>query len=164
MDSASTSPGNGKTVNDSKKGNGETGSGDSPKVPQNRQNGAALPEETATAATAGRVKVERHVVGAAPVKKENHSDSEDLPEVRKKLRASTKDASAALRKRRSTEDNFSSNGGSKRICFEQREIYIDSLVGCERISSDELASRADELRAEVQVCIVFNILSNTSIN
>ncbi|CAG5090161.1 Protein of unknown function, partial [Cotesia congregata] len=59
--------------------------------------------------------------------------------------------SKETRKRRSTDEtNFSTNGNPKRICFEQRERFIDSLVGCDRISAEELATRADELRAEVQ--------------
>ncbi|XP_011308873.1 uncharacterized protein [Fopius arisanus] len=119
MDCATSSPSSGKAEKR------EDDSRNSPKVPQNRQNGAALPEETATPAV---------------VKKENHSD-EELTD-RKKTRS--KD-----RKRKSTEESFA-NGNPKRICFEQRERFIDSLVGCDRISPEELATRADELRSEVQ--------------
>ncbi|XP_034951634.1 uncharacterized protein [Chelonus insularis] len=144
MDCGTTTPGNGKDM-DKKKDD----AGDSPKVPQNRQNGAALPEETATATSAttgGRVKIERLAAGG-PVKKENHSDDdEDYIEVKKKSRTAGKEA----RKRRSVEETFSTNGNPKRTCFEQRERFIDSLVGCERISAEELATRAEELRAEVQ--------------
>ncbi|KAH0561335.1 uncharacterized protein LOC123265929 isoform X2 [Cotesia glomerata] len=138
-----SSPGN-KTVNDKK----DDTTGDSPKVPQSRQNGAALPEETATAAsvTTGRVKVER--IQNSLVKKERQSDDEDCSQVKKKSRVLP---SKETRKRRSTDEtNFSTNGNPKRICFEQRERFIDSLVGCDRISAEELATRADELRAEVQ--------------
>ncbi|CAD6235101.1 GSCOCG00007806001-RA-CDS [Cotesia congregata] len=138
-----SSPGN-KTVNDKK----DDTTGDSPKVPQSRQNGAALPEETATATsvTTGRVKVER--IQNSLVKKERQSDDEDCSQVKKKSRVLP---SKETRKRRSTDEtNFSTNGNPKRICFEQRERFIDSLVGCDRISAEELATRADELRAEVQ--------------
>ncbi|XP_053598926.1 uncharacterized protein LOC103572158 isoform X1 [Microplitis demolitor] len=139
-----SSPGN-KTVNDKKD---DTTTGDSPKVPQNRQNGAALPEETTTPAsvTTGRVKVER--LANSLVKKERQSDDEDCNQVKKKSRTV---ASKETRKRRSTDEtSFSTNGNPKRICFEQRERFIDSLVGCDRITAEELATRADELRAEVQ--------------
>ncbi|XP_057322720.1 uncharacterized protein LOC130666081 isoform X2 [Microplitis mediator] len=138
-----SSPGN-KTVNDKK----DDTTGDSPKVPQNRQNGAALPEETTTPAsvTTGRVKVER--LANSLVKKERQSDDEDSSQVKKKSRTV---ASKETRKRRSTDEtSFSTNGNPKRICFEQRERFIDSLVGCDRITAEELATRADELRAEVQ--------------
>ncbi|XP_063972706.1 uncharacterized protein LOC135160269 isoform X1 [Diachasmimorpha longicaudata] len=120
MDCATSSPSSGKPEKR------EDESRSSPKVPQNRQNGAALPEETATPTV---------------VKKENQSDDE-ATDIRKKTRSKE-------RKRKSTEDPFS-NGNPKRICFEQRERFIDSLVGCDRISAEELATRADELRAEVQ--------------
>lgn len=142
-----SSPGN-KTVNDKK----DDTTGDSPKVPQSRQNGAALPEETATATsvTTGRVKVER--IQNSLVKKERQSDDEDCSQVKKKSRVLP---SKETRKRRSTDETtFSTNGNPKRICFEQRERFIDSLVGCDRISAEELATRADELRAEVQVFII----------
>ncbi|XP_015111642.1 uncharacterized protein LOC107037544 isoform X2 [Diachasma alloeum] len=120
MDCATSSPSSGKPEKR------EDESRRSPKVPQNRQNGAALPEETATPTV---------------VKKENQSDDETT-DTRKKTRSKE-------RKRKSTEDPFS-NFNPKRICFEQRERFIDSLVGCDRISAEELATRADELRAEVQ--------------
>ncbi|XP_074105641.1 uncharacterized protein LOC141531629 isoform X1 [Cotesia typhae] len=138
-----SSPGN-KTVNDKK----DDTTGDSPKVPQSRQNGAALPEETATATsvTTGRVKVER--IQNSLVKKERQSDDEDFSQIKKKSRVLP---SKETRKRRSTDETtFSTNGNPKRICFEQRERFIDSLVRCDRISAEELATRADELRAEVQ--------------
>ncbi|KAK0089889.1 hypothetical protein PV325_004912 [Microctonus aethiopoides] len=155
MDCGTTSTtGNGKAVNDKKL---DDVTGDSPKIPQNRQNGASLPEETTTATSAatGRIKIERNVTGGgsggdgdAAVKNENHSETEeDITEVRKKTRNNGKEI---VRKRRSNDEAFSSNGNPKRICFEQRERYIDSLVGCERIGAEELATRADELRAEVQ--------------
>ncbi|KAK0174901.1 hypothetical protein PV327_010614 [Microctonus hyperodae] len=153
MDCGTTSTtGNGKAVNDKKLDNV---TGDSPKIPQNRQNGASLPEETATATSAatGRIKIERNITGGGgggdtAVKKENHSGTEeDITEVKKKTRNNGKEV---VRKRRSNDEAFSSNGNSKRICFEQRERYIDSLVGCERVGAEELATRADELRAEVQ--------------
>lgn len=155
----------------------------SPKVPQSRQNGAALPEETTTAMATSGMAAERL---CPVVKRENHSDAEneqqsmpiDCARPRRRSvdevaaaataasRNSTKKPSVAAgripkterehtRKRRSTDDSFSSNCGNpfaKKICFEQRERFIDSLVGTgERVTADELASRADELRAEVQV-------------
>lgn len=66
-------------------------------------------------------------------------------------------AGRETRKRRSAEllsSNSSSNGNpctSKKICSDQREQYINSLIGSDKFTAEQLASKAEQLRAEVQV-------------
>ncbi|XP_029032914.1 uncharacterized protein LOC114871324 isoform X4 [Osmia bicornis bicornis] len=150
--------GNGKKVDSAEKTReDDTLSRASPKVPQNQQNGAALPEETAAAPTTVEC------LRSASIKKEPQCDSE--PEATAKSLSSTdtvqqksvasrcvKSETEGSRKRKSTDGQLSSNGNSapKKFCLEQREQYISSLVGCEKVTADELAARADQLRAEVQ--------------
>ncbi|XP_061929080.1 uncharacterized protein LOC108001103 isoform X2 [Apis cerana] len=149
--------GNGKKVDSAEKTRDDESSRASPKVPQNQQNGAALPEETATAPTT------IECLRSASIKKEPLCDSE--PEAAGKSLSSaktvqqkpaesrcTKSKTEGSRKRKSTDGQLSSNGNStsKKLCMEQREQYISSLVGCEKVTAEELAARADQLRAEVQ--------------
>ncbi|XP_012136887.2 uncharacterized protein LOC100882946 isoform X4 [Megachile rotundata] len=153
--------GNGKKVDSAEKTReDDTTSRASPKVPQNQQNGAALPEETAAAPATVEC------LRSSSIKKEPQCDSE--PEVTAKSRSSADTAQqkpvasrcakseteggGGGRKRKSTDGQLSSNGNStpKKFCLEQREQYISSLVGCEKVTTDELAARADQLRAEVQ--------------
>lgn len=154
--------GNGKKVDSAEKTRDDESSRSSPKVPQSQQNGAALPEETAAAPTT------IECLRSTSIKKEPLCDSE--PEVAGKSLSSaetmqqkpvvsrcTKSETEGNRKRKSTNGQLSSNGNStpKKFCIEQREQYISSLVGCEKVTAEELAARADQLRAEVQVNIVF---------
>ncbi|KAK9307787.1 hypothetical protein QLX08_002019 [Tetragonisca angustula] len=151
--------GNGKKVDDStEKTRDDESSRASPKVPQNQQNGAALPEETAAAPAS------IECLRSAPIKKESLCDSE--PEVTGKnlsaaetmqqkpvaSRGAKSETESGGRKRKLTDGQLSSNGNStpKKFCIEQREQYISSLVGCEKVTAEELAARADQLRAEVQ--------------
>ncbi|XP_017766450.1 PREDICTED: uncharacterized protein LOC108555350 isoform X1 [Eufriesea mexicana] len=148
--------GNGKKVDSAEKTRDDESSRASPKVPQNQQNGAALPEETAAAPAT------IECLRSASIKKEPLCDSE--PEAASKSLSaeaaqqkpvtsrSTKSATEGSRKRKSTDGQLSSNGNStpKKFCMEQREQYISSLVGCEKVTAEELAARADQLRAEVQ--------------
>ncbi|XP_043513503.1 myotubularin-related protein DDB_G0290005-like isoform X2 [Frieseomelitta varia] len=151
--------GNGKKVDDStEKTRDDDSSRASPKVPQNQQNGAALPEETAAAPAT------IECLRSAPIKKESLCDSE--PEVTGKnlsssetmqqkpvaSRGAKSETEGGGRKRKLTDGQLSSNGNStpKKFCIEQREQYISSLVGCEKVTAEELAARADQLRAEVQ--------------
>ncbi|KOX79984.1 hypothetical protein WN51_06396 [Melipona quadrifasciata] len=151
--------GNGKKVDDStEKSRDDESSRASPKVPQNQQNGAALPEETAAAPAT------IECLRSAPIKKESLCDSE--PDVTGKSLSATEtmqqkpmasrgaksETEGGGRKRKLTDGQLSSNGNStpKKFCIEQREQYISSLVGCEKVTAEELAARADQLRAEVQ--------------
>ncbi|XP_071856319.1 uncharacterized protein isoform X1 [Bombus fervidus] len=149
--------GNGKKVDSAEKTRDDESSRSSPKVPQSQQNGAALPEETAAAPTT------IECLRSTSIKKEPLCDSE--PEVASKSLSSaetmqqkpvvsrcTKSETEGSRKRKSTDGQLSSNGNStpKKFCTEQREQYISSLVGCEKVTAEELAARADQLRAEVQ--------------
>lgn len=152
--------GNGKKVDSADKTREDESSRASPKVPQSQQNGAALPEETAAAPATVEC------LRATSIKKEPLCDSE--PEVATKSRSSeaahqkpvssrcTKSENEGSRKRKSTDGQLSSNGNStpKKFCLEEREQYITSLVGCEKVTAEELAARADQLRAEVQVNIL----------
>lgn len=165
--------GNGKKVDSAEKTRDDESSRASPKVPQNQQNGAALPEETAAAPAT------IECLRSASIKKEPLCDSE--PEAASKSLSSaktvqqkpaesrcTKTKTEGSRKRKSTDGQLSSNGNStsKKLCMEQREQYISSLVGCEKVTAEELAARADQLRAEVQVNIIFlwvNILDKIKI-
>ncbi|KAK2586245.1 hypothetical protein KPH14_001502 [Odynerus spinipes] len=153
--------GNGKKVDAAEKTREDDSSRASPKVPQNQQNGAALPEETAAASTTTADRLR-----SSSIKKEPLCDSES-ESPGKTLASSDGTQQKAVstrslnksdmggeggRKRKSTDRQLSSNGSSapKKFCIEQREQYISSLVGCEKVTADELAARADELRAEVQ--------------
>ncbi|XP_078045601.1 uncharacterized protein LOC144474534 isoform X1 [Augochlora pura] len=151
--------GNGKKVDSAEKTREDDSSRASPKVPQSQQNGAALPEETAAAP--GTVEYLR----STSIKKEPLCDSESETTTKTTLstadtaqqksvasRCANSETDGSGRKRKSTDGQLSSNGNSapKKFCLEQREQYISSLVGCEKVTAEELAARADQLRAEVQ--------------
>ncbi|KAI4500081.1 hypothetical protein M0802_004951 [Mischocyttarus mexicanus] len=159
--------GSGKRVDAAEKSRDEDTSRTSPKVPQNQQNGAALPEETAAASTTTADRLR-----SSSIKKEPLYDSELVETTTRKVLSSPDDCSQQKeqraptrslksdlvenlgRKRKSTEGQLSSNGNStiKKFCLEQREReqYISFAVGCEKLSPDELAAKADQLRGEVQ--------------
>lgn len=66
--------------------------------------------------------------------------------------------SRETRKRRSAESvatatNLSANGSAppKKICLDQREQFINSLIGSDKFTAEQLASRSEQLRVEVQV-------------
>ncbi|XP_046427693.1 uncharacterized protein LOC124183344 isoform X4 [Neodiprion fabricii] len=97
------------------------------------------------------------------VKKEPTSEPETdleherdaLPELRKRSGSNntTKNLKSERlsKKRRSTDEIMqNSNGSSKRACLEQREELISSIVGGDKITTEELAVRAEQLRAELQ--------------
>lgn len=151
--------GNGKKVDSAEKTREEDSSRASPKVPQSQQNGAALPEETAAAPTTVEC------LRSTSIKKEPLCDSESETTTKTTLssveaaqqktavsRCAKSETEGSGRKRKSTDGQLSSNGNPapKKFCLEQREQYISSLVGCEKVTADELAARADQLRAEVQ--------------
>ncbi|XP_031781208.1 midasin isoform X2 [Nasonia vitripennis] len=164
----------------------------SPKVPQSQQNGAALPEETASA---DRNLVQCVAASGLPAKKEKKEpldDAEANLHVQSPTRKSSKlqaeqpttspgkagrpsgqrGAPAKLqldeqqqqqphcretRKRRSAESaaapaSLSANGSGppKKLCLDQREQFINSLIGSDKYTAEQLASRAEQLRAEVQ--------------
>lgn len=159
------SGGNGKRVDAAEKTREEDSSTTSPKIPQNQQNGAALPEETAAASTTTADRLR-----SSSIKKEPLADSELVETTTKKAlsssdgsqqkeRAPTRSLKSDVvenlgRKRKSTEGQLSSNGNTtiKKFCLEQREReqYISFAVGCDKLSPDELAAKADQLRSEVQ--------------
>lgn len=164
MDENSSVAANTKNMKATEKKEDEDFSRQSPQVPQSQQNGAALPVEEAVIAAA----VER--LHTTTVKEEPHNDiitdlsnkkstttTTDL-QLMKKQNDDTKlirqsDERITNRKRRSTEEIPSSNGNTntKRICLEQREQLVSSLItGYENASADELATRADCLRVELQ--------------
>lgn len=60
------------------------------------------------------------------------------------------------RKRRSAESaasGLAANGNSspKKLCLDQREQFINSLIGTDKFTAEQLAHRAEQLRVEVQV-------------
>ncbi|XP_053986980.1 titin homolog isoform X1 [Hylaeus volcanicus] len=153
--------GNGKKVDSAEKTREDDSSRASPKVPQSQQNGAALPEETAAAPATVEC------LRSASIKKEPLCDSESEATTKTTLssvetqqksvasrcpKSETEGGGGGGRKRKSTDGQLSSNGNSapKKSCLEQREQYISSLVGCEKVTAEELAARAEQLRAEVQ--------------
>ncbi|XP_043258306.1 uncharacterized protein LOC122400746 isoform X2 [Colletes gigas] len=155
--------GNGKKVDSAEKTREDDSSRASPKVPQSQQNGAALPEETAAAPATVEC------LRSSSIKKEPLCDSESEATTKTNLSSAetaqqkpvasrcpkTETEGVGIgggRKRKSTDGQLSSNGNStpKKSCLEQREQYITSLVGCEKVTAEELAARADQLRAEVQ--------------
>nr|XP_033323076.1 uncharacterized protein LOC117218641 isoform X1 [Megalopta genalis] len=151
--------GNGKKVDSAEKTREDDSSRASPKVPQSQQNGAALPEETAAAP--GTVECLR----STSIKKEPLCDSESETTTKTTLsavdtaqqkpvasRCAKSETEGNGRKRKAADGQLSSNGNPapKKSCLEQREQYISSLVGCEKVTAEELAARADQLRAEVQ--------------
>ncbi|XP_024941769.1 uncharacterized protein LOC107268797 isoform X3 [Cephus cinctus] len=137
-------------------GNGkrDDGTHGSPKVPQSQQNGAALPEEEAGVTASTTLKR----IASVAIKKEPISEPEqEATDVVAELQRDVNPtrvlrSEGESRKRRSTDEGLSGNenSASKRACFEQREHFISSLVGSDKVSADELAARADQLRAEVQ--------------
>ncbi|KAF7406475.1 hypothetical protein HZH68_005844 [Vespula germanica] len=154
------SGGNGKKVDAAEKTREEDSSRTSPKVPQNQQNGAALPEETAAASTTTADRLRSSSIKKEPLcdtdletagKALSSSDGSQQKE-RAPTRSLKSEVAESSRKRKSTDGQLSSNGNSapKKFCLEQREQYISFVVGCEKLSADELAVRADQLRAEVQ--------------
>lgn len=154
------SGGNGKKVDAAEKTREEDSSRTSPKVPQNQQNGAALPEETAAASTTTADRLRSSSIKKEPLcdtdletagKSLSSSDGSQQKE-RAPMRSLKPEIAESGRKRKSTDGQLSSNGNSapKKFCLEQREQYISFVVGCEKLNADELAVRADQLRAEVQ--------------
>lgn len=151
--------GNGKKVDSAEKTREDDSSRASPKVPQSQQNGAALPEETAAAPGALEC-----IRSSASIKKEplcdsetegtckNATSAEAAQQKSATSRCAKSETEGGSRKRKSTDGQLPSNGNStpKKFCHEQREQYITSLVGCEKVTAEELAARADQLRAEVQ--------------
>ncbi|XP_031850353.1 uncharacterized protein LOC116435183 isoform X2 [Nomia melanderi] len=151
--------GNGKKVDSAEKTREDDSLRASPKVPQSQQNGAALPEETAA------VPATVECLRSTSIKKEPLCDSESETTTKTTLsavdgaqqkpiasRCAKSETEGSGRKRKSTDGQLSSNGNPapKKFCLEQREQYISSLVGCEKVTAEELAARADQLRAEVQ--------------
>ncbi|XP_066595698.1 uncharacterized protein [Prorops nasuta] len=138
--------GNGKKLENEKLRVGDVDHPVSPKVPQSQQNGAALPEETAVA-TADRLRT-------TSIKKEPVDKDEDQKPHQKLLTRSQKDESSTRKRKANDSHQLSTNGSSgpagKKSCLEQREQFISSLVGSDKVSPEELAARADQLRAEVQ--------------
>lgn len=121
----------------------------SPKVPQNQQNGAALPEETAAAVS----KTDR--LGSSNIVKKEIEDTETKviksdEESSQKIHVPSDNNVPRTRKRRSVESHLPVSS-PKKICSDARERYITSLIGSERVGAKELALKADQLRAEVQV-------------
>lgn len=149
---------NGKKVESAEKKEEEDHSRQSPQVPQSQQNGAALPEETA-AATADRLQspvVKQEPYPEAPTDPTKKSTTVTaLPKQQEDSRTFRSDDRGS-RKRRSTEEALSANGStnSKKICIDQRQQLVSSLItGYENATAEELASRADVLRAELQVLL-----------
>ncbi|XP_033212791.1 WD repeat-containing protein 87-like isoform X2 [Belonocnema kinseyi] len=144
-----------KKVESAEKKEEEDHSRQSPQVPQSQQNGAALPEETAAAAAdrlqSSVVKQESYAeTPSDPTKKSTTVTA--LPKQQEDSRTFRSDDRGS-RKRRSTEEALSTNGStnSKKICIDQRQQLVSSLItGYENATAEELASRADVLRAELQ--------------
>lgn len=140
----------------------------SSKVPQNQQNGAALPEETAAASTTavGHVHTKKETV----TKDEVQEDAEMSDTKSKQLLAGTsrqKDSSSSdltqhhaeavevVKKRKSTEGQLSTFGNrKKKICVDnEREKYISEVIGDDGRTVDELMAKADQLRADILVSV-----------
>ncbi|XP_043474848.1 trichohyalin-like isoform X2 [Leptopilina heterotoma] len=156
MDENSSVVANTKNMKATEKKEDDDFSRQSPQVPQNQQNGAALPEETVTAATerlhSSTVKEEPLQDTITDLSKKSSSDLSSLTKHVEDTKIIRSDERAS-RKRRSTDEIPSANGNAntKRICLEQREQLVSSLItGYENASADELATRADCLRAELQ--------------
>ena len=122
----------------------------SPKVPLSRQNGAALPEETAQS-------------GGVNVKVEASSDTEEQQRQQqsraaaparlagRRSTASSTKIPKTERKRRSVDESAGASS-PKKVCLEERERFLDVMVGdIEGLDLDTLAAKAEELRNEVQV-------------
>ncbi|XP_060812547.1 uncharacterized protein LOC132905357 isoform X1 [Bombus pascuorum] len=148
--------GNGKKVDSAEKTRDDESSRSSPKVPQSQQNGAALPEETAAAPTTIEClrssSIKNELCDSESEVASKSLSSAETTQQKPVVSRCTKSETEGSRKRKSTDGQMSSNGNStpKKFCTEQREQYISSLVGCEKVTAEELAARADQLRAEVQ--------------
>ncbi|XP_014230378.1 putative mediator of RNA polymerase II transcription subunit 26 isoform X2 [Trichogramma pretiosum] len=160
----------------------------SPKMPQSQQNGAALPEEAASAERLiGNVTLKKEPRDSYDAGKQHsqsfqakspkmHADQSKLGRAgagQQQRGISTKSSPfddyhhqqqqqqltspyRETRKRRSLESSchavLSANGSPspKKFCTDQREQYINSLIGSDKFNAEQLAARADQLRAEVQ--------------
>ena len=154
---------NGKKVEAAEKKEEEDLSRQSPQVPQNQQNGAALPEETA-AAVADRLHssvVKQEPYSEAPTESTKKSATiRSLSKQQEDSRVFRSDERES-RKRRSTEEVLSANGStnSKKVCFDQRQQLVSSLItGYENATAEELTARADVLRAELQVLFLIKAI------
>ncbi|XP_020293009.1 uncharacterized protein LOC109859306 isoform X1 [Pseudomyrmex gracilis] len=141
----------------------------SPKIPQNQQNGAALPEETAAApaTVASHAHPKKETIAKKAEKtKSSRSDAETPDTKNRQLLASTsqekiksvvaqqRPTSAepveAIKKRKSTNGQLSVVGNPrKKLCVDKREEYILEVVGDDNDTIDELVARANELKAEI---------------
>ena len=147
---------NGKKLEAAEKKEEEDPSRQSPQVPQSQQNGAALPEETAAAAVD---RLHSSVMKEEPYSETNTDSTKNsmtdatLSKQQEGSRTFRSDDRES-RKRRLSEEVLSINGNStsKKICIEQRDQLVSSLItGYENATAEELASRADVLRVELQV-------------
>ncbi|KAL0110864.1 hypothetical protein PUN28_014066 [Cardiocondyla obscurior] len=133
----------------------------SPKVPQNQQNGAALPEETAAAPTTsvsrGRAKkkdeqrcdTETPVKGSKMLAESNATIPSDDVQLRRVKAASEP---VEIRKRKSSTNGQLLSQGSPRKKFRDnytREEYIARIVGDDNENVEDLMAKADRLRADI---------------
>jgi len=136
----------------------------SSKVPQNQQNGAALPEETAAASTTavGRVRTKKELVTKDEVQEiAEMSDTKSkqlLAGTSRQKESSFRDQSqsdllAEVLKKRKCEGQLCALGSRrKKICVDnEREKYISEVVGDDNKTVDELIAKADQLRADIVV-------------
>lgn len=128
---------------------------DTLKVPLSQQNGAALPEETAA-------KSARSLLLQSTVKVEYHGNDSDMEQQQQQQLTTLEKVNKEnknSRKRRSFDlphaSSHNGNSAAKKIC--QREQLVASMVG-DKLTADELAVRAEQLRAEVQVSIFFFLI------
>lgn len=156
----------------------------SPKIPQNQQNGAALPEETAAApaTVASHAHPKKETIAKKAEKtKSSRSDAETPDTKNRQLLASTsqekiksvvaqqRPTSAepveAIKKRKSTNGQLSVVGNPrKKLCVDKREEYILEVVGDDNDTIDELVARANELKAEIFVSARKKKIRNLSQN
>lgn len=129
----------------------------SPNVPQSQQNGAALPEETATSPTAmdcvhptALEKESRHDV--ATNAKSSLSAGTSQRKTSTTCSVKTEPGEVTGKKRKSI-DEISTNGPStsKKLCLEEREQHIATLTACDKNTPEEFVAKANQLQAEIQV-------------
>lgn len=144
----------------------------SSKVPQSQQNGAALPEETATAPTASvsRTRTKKNI----EKNDESSCDTEPPNTKSRQLLASTSRQSATipsdvvqprhvkaasepieLKKRKSTNGQLASLGNPRKKFRDNytREEYISRIVGDDNESVEDLMTKADRLRTDILVSV-----------
>lgn len=126
------------------------------KISERRQNGRALAEETASmsADNARGVSIKKEPMHESDLEGLRLSGQNNVSNQKGGLRGA-KDRNQReekLGKKRPSSDEIETSS-VKRICTDQREQYIMSVVDCDNVDRDELDAKSEQMRAELKVNI-----------